>query len=266
MNFLLRFVPDQRLLYTYKCGNKDGVYETYKKVSRIAKPQVITLFFVDKDFSDILNENYDQYENIFVTDYYSIENYLVDEYMLQRVWNELFHFTNIVLPFAATLDKFQRELQEFYKNFLPIIAWIIHLRRRGYHPNINNLSLIQICSFTDDLILEMKDPSEITDIMERRCGVKTLPDFQMTISSISAELLSLEPKKYIRGKFELWFFVKFIEKLVHVLQESVKGSGGTLRVSTQIGEGNAVEILGPRANIPTSLDKFLRNNLRSVVS
>src|SRR6478672_1634606 len=73
IGFLHRFISDPKYLYTYKCGKKLNVYETYAKVVS-ASPQGIVLFFVDKDFSDILRESYPRSENIYVTDHYSIEN------------------------------------------------------------------------------------------------------------------------------------------------------------------------------------------------
>jgi hypothetical protein len=261
--FLLRFISDQKYFHIYKCGSKNGVYETHGKITHLGKPQIITLFFVDKDFSDILDENYEKSENIFVTDYYSIENYLVDEQMLRRIWDELFHLRNIALSFETIVERFRQELKRFYDLFLPITAWIIHSRRNQNRPNVNNVKLAQICSLDDDLTLQCAEFDESMKAMERMCGVETSADFSMMISTIITDLISLEPKKYIRGKFELWFFVKFIEKIEEVLRKSILDRGGSLRVSTKIGESNAVEILGPRARIPSSLETFLRNNLRS---
>lgn len=66
---------------------------------------------------------------------------------------------------------------------------------------------------------------------------------------------------YIRGKFEMWFFVKFTEKLTRMLQRAISDRGGKMGVKTQITEGNAIEVLGPRLQIPLSLEKFLHQNM-----
>jgi hypothetical protein len=79
--FLHRFIPSSKRLFPYRCGSKANVYDTHSKVMS-APPKGIVLFFVDKDFSDILNENYPAADNIYVTDYYSVENYVVTEDML----------------------------------------------------------------------------------------------------------------------------------------------------------------------------------------
>jgi hypothetical protein len=75
------------------------------------------------------------------------------------------------------------------------------------------------------------------------------------IDLVVKDLLSLEPKIYIRGKFELWFFVKFVVKLEELVPE--------VKLRVPIGENSAVRLLGPRLQIPSSLEKFLRGNISS---
>src|SRR5437016_2126039 len=113
-NFLLRFISNPELLHSYKCGNKKGVYDAYQKIRANKMLNKKVVFFVDKDLSDVLDESYPVATNIYVTDYYSIENYLVTEDMLLRVWNELFRFSNVEIDFRQTREKFQIELKRFY--------------------------------------------------------------------------------------------------------------------------------------------------------
>jgi hypothetical protein len=261
--FLRRFAPHPNCLHSYKCGNKANVYATYSKIM-LASPKGKVLFFVDKDFSDILNENYPTAENIYVTDYYSIENYLVSEDMLVRIWEETFHFPNALMDVGSTREKFLQELERFYIFMLPISAWIICLRRRGLSLNLNNVRLARLLSINSDLTIEirreMKFPGEF-NYLEQMCGITTpsecWADFDLTVK----ELAKLNPKIYIRGKFELWFLVKFVERLLEVLQRAISDAGGNISVKTQINEDNAIEVLGPRLQIPPSLEKFLLQNI-----
>jgi len=63
------------ICYSHICGDKYKVYEMYVKITnRFTKSRC--LFFVDKDFSDYLEQNYPYDEHIYVTDFYSIENFL----------------------------------------------------------------------------------------------------------------------------------------------------------------------------------------------
>ena len=68
------------------------------------------------------------------------------------------------------------------------------------------------------------------------------------------------PKKYTQGKFELWFFVSFCNNLL----ETMKKSGKRIKIRTNIGINNAIEILGPRLNQPAELKSFLTNRFKSM--
>jgi hypothetical protein len=139
---------------------------------------------------------------------------------------------------------------------LPITAWVIHLRREGQWPTLNNVNLSDIFSFNEELILEKKNEIKQVDeisIWEKMCNVNTPAGCQSAIELVSKDLSALEPKMYIRGKFELWFFVKFIVKLEELVPE--------VKLGLPIGENSAVKLLGPRLQIPSSLEKFLRGNI-----
>jgi hypothetical protein len=210
------------------------------------------------------NEEWEGAQDIFVTDYYSIENYLVSEEMLYRVWTELFHFKNITLDFSEIhLEKFREELGRFYQYVLPLIAWITYLRRKEKRPNVNNISFQRFFYFRNDLTLEkseeLRELGEIR-LLEQICGEETPAEWLEESRTIMAELSALTPKTYIKGKLELCFFVRFVEKLRRIVDNSISGSG-RVGVRTQLTEENAIEILGPRLTIAHSLEEFLLKNL-----
>jgi Protein of unknown function (DUF4435) len=256
MNFLHRFSKNQEV-YTYLCKNKKGVYEAYRMTLKVHY-SAITLFFVDKDHSDVLGEECEQAPNIYVTDLYSIENYLVSVYMLERVWKELFRFSGIMEFNSRHRAKFEEELNRFYEFTTPLMAWVICLKRQGKSPIINNISISKFFTITKELTLEWKDEAQPMgkriSILENLCGEKTPEDKFDIRPIIDYELLYLHPKSYIRGKLELEFFVKFINTLLDSLTPLVT-------TKTRLTEDNALEILGPRALIPQSLEKFLQMHL-----
>lgn len=273
VNFIQRFASNQEV-YTYLCKNKKGVYETYGKILK-ASYRVTALFFVDKDHSDILNEQWEQAPNIYVTDFYSIENYLVSVYMLERVWKELFRFSGMMDFNSRHRAKFEEELQRFYAFTTPLMAWIICLKRQGKFPIINNITISRDFNITKELTLEWKEDvqkmGESLLLLETLCKEKT-PEEGIDIKSIiNHELQALHPKSYIRGKLELQFFVKFINTLLGSLNHSVLANDENkstktplVTTKTQLTEDNAVEILGPRALIPRSLEAFLQEHLSLV--
>ncbi|HEY0738661.1 MAG TPA: DUF4435 domain-containing protein [Herpetosiphonaceae bacterium] len=263
--FLRTYIDDPKKIHVYKCGNKNQVYTTYSKIVQRNDIQNIVLFFVDKDLSDILNEQYVVAPNIYVTEYYSIENYLVSEEMFVAVFVETFQFAynSGLVDFMPFYIIFQRELKRFYGYLLPIMAWIIFLKRNGYRPTLNDIDLSQVFVFNEELVLEtresVKKDGEIA-IIGRKCGVSNVVIPSASIDAIIAELTLLDPKKYIRGKFELWFFVKYIEKLIDIFGK-MQHLTGKVNVKTRISESTAVAFLGPRLRVPPSLDAFLSFNL-----
>jgi len=222
MNFVYRFSNNQDV-YTYLCQNKKGVYETYGKTLK-SHYRAITLFFVDKDHSDILAEKWEQSSNIYVTDLYSIENYLVSAYMLERVWRELFRFSGIMEFNSRHRAKFDEELKRFYQFTTPLMAWVICLKRQGKSPVINNISISRFFNITKELTLEWKNEVQQTSksisLLETLCREKTPEEGFAIKSMVERELLVFHPKSYIRGKLELQFFVKFVNTLVDSLNHN----------------------------------------------
>jgi hypothetical protein len=72
---------------------------------------------------------------------------------------------------------------------------------------------------------------------------------------VEEELERREPKTYIRGKWELWFLVRFIGAFMQVLREHVPG---TPRIhGIPITMTNAIDVLAPRTESPGALRAFL---------
>ncbi|MBK9210336.1 MAG: DUF4435 domain-containing protein [Anaerolineales bacterium] len=126
--FIAQYIKEGKHLKAYKCGNKEEVYKTYEKVVESGRDNIIVIFFVDKDFSNYLGETFPASPKIHVTDYYSIENYIVSNEMLLRVWEEIFNFTNVTFPYAKVEKQFQQELVRFYDWSLFLSSWIIYVK------------------------------------------------------------------------------------------------------------------------------------------
>lgn len=260
LSFLLQVVSDISKIHIYRCNNKQGVYETYKKAMRLTKKPSHVLFFVDKDHSDLMGEVYETAVNIYVTDFYSIENYVVSEAMFRRVWEDFFNIINLTIDYEVIVSKFREELQRFYKFALPLSAWILFNKRKGLKPNLNNVKLSELYTFGQDLTLQTASTLKIINHLDRVCGIDcpNEPPFEFLL--LMNELETIEPKRYIRGKYELWFFVKFIEKLILALNAETNNKNPAVKIRTQISESNAIEILGPRVQLPQSLRNFFREN------
>lgn len=260
LNFLNHYTEDRYQLFIYKCGNKKSVYETYEKIYAHGFPEFILLFFVDKDLYNFLDIKTPVSDNIFVTDYYSIENYLVNDYSLQRIWFDILHLPNQDGQFEIVRAKFIAELRKFYEIFQPIMCWIIYTMRCNLKPNFNNINVTKLLIFDDQLELNIL-PDNILAELEKCCGINTPENFENEVGEIKREIEKHDPKMYVRGKFELWFLVKFVEKLIPIIRNCYQNEGEKIKVVTVITEENAIEILGPRIPIPQTLSSFLSSHL-----
>jgi len=260
--FILRVIQESRPYFSYCCGNKAGVLKAHEKIQARGRTAIIAIFFVDKDHSDLLGETQPHSNNIYVTDYYSIENYLVTEAMVRRMFIDLLSFPQSSQDLDELISRFSVSLQSFYDLMIPIMAWILYLRRRQIYPNLSNIKLSRIFRLEDDLqpiIIQGENPPLVQ--LEQLCGVSTPDTFGADASSVIAELAAIEPKRYLRGKFELWFLVHFFERSIELLNTKLANTGKTRKLRTQVSETTAVEVLGPRAETPTSLQRFLNTNI-----
>lgn len=258
--FISHHIQDNKQLKAYKCGNKEEVYKTYEKVIESGRGTATVIFFVDKDFSEFFGEVFPVSSKIYITDCYSIENYIVSAEMLFRVWEEIFSFTNVSFDFAKVEKQFRKELAQFYTWSLFLSAWIIYVRRNGEKPVLQNIKMSKVCKINDHMKFEGEENKKTQTYVEKVCSISALSGFGKELKTLLGEISRYEPKRYVRGKFELWFFVKFINQLYEVTRKQLS-KGESLKMRTQISEENAIEILGPRTKIPESLKAFLKANI-----
>jgi len=267
-NFLNQKLNNEFQVFHYRCGNKDKVYDNYKKMDWTVLNKNRVLFFVDKDFSEILNLIYPVDENIFVTKYYSIENYLVNVDIFHRILRELLHINNDEVIIQLTAKFIEQHL--IFCNLMHLItAWILYHRRKKSDFNLNNLSLKPIFSINDKLNIYKKNKinnQKLFKYLDEQTGIVTPPNVwkdivyeYRTIKNIS------EPKYYLRGKFEIWYLTEFCNSIVDFLNQDVKKGDKKTKFKVNFTHSNAVEILGPRLKIPDDLELFLTSNIDKVM-
>lgn len=258
VNVIKRFAAADRKIHVYQCGSKANVFDAFHKVSDRVGDAGTVLFFVDKDLSDILGEVYVEAPNIYTTEYYSIENYLVSEEMLETIWQDILRPKEEIVDFRVVLEKYREEYIRFCGFMVSVMAWVICMRKLNQKLNLNNVSLSKIYIINDEMTLELSAEAKSsgeTVLFESMCNTKTHADCTKYYNDVILMLQNTSPKSYIRGKFELWFFVNFTSKLLRILHDM----GVKSRV--QLMEASAVEFLGPRMNPPQSLLQFLALNI-----
>lgn len=206
--------------YYFLIGNNFFTTYGYKKF----------LFFVDKDFDCILKITHsDLKENIFITDLYAIENYLTLDKSIDNILENLF---DIKIPIIRTeiIEEYHTLRLKFSDPLLRITALFIAQRQRditvegnaGFKLKKLNMDMfftIKNCVVTPKLpILDIDQttfslPQEYIELFNAYSGdIENVPI--QTIKDIYQEIKTYpENRHIIRGKFDLWFFINFLNYL-----------------------------------------------------
>lgn len=256
-----RFAEQKGLsVETIILGNKKEVLNAYDYLEKRFPNHPKIMFFVDKDHDDLIGENRGTKteQGLFVTQYYSLENYLVSETAIAAILTDFWGWDSSNKAIAIACQKFDQFQQDYPQVFLPLMAWLLATRRLGEKPNINN---IQISILTIDINYKMMLNCEpdIYTYLGIVCHVNIQPD-PMTIDSTIRELEALPTKVWLRGKQELWCLIRFLSRL----EEEVKTGQIKLKIRSQININNIVELLSPRLPCPSDLRDYLDNRLGSL--
>jgi hypothetical protein len=157
-------------------------------------------------------------------------------------------------------EEFGEGLRRFYDLVLPIMAWILTVRRRGQRPNLRNVELKELFRFDEQLHICKRLKRNRIAYLCTVTGVTPAPGMALEIRTVLAEVRSRNPKSVIRGHFESWFFVDYIKGLfarIRTEAERQKGSAATIpAVEHKSFVPLAVVVIPP----PSELDVFLAAN------
>lgn len=162
-------------------------------------------FFVDRDFDDLRGQQ--ESKNIFMTDAYAIENYLVDEDVLNELLKNEF---NCHLEISNAND-IKLVFRKLYERFLELTYQInLHLFV------IRKLGLKLTCPLPEKItkIVEIS----LDDVKYKNCELISLvrSEREISLDEINFyrdEFNNLTPALRYRGKFAMMFFMKWLEEL-----------------------------------------------------
>jgi Protein of unknown function (DUF4435) len=257
VNFIHGTCPQGWRMHYYRCGSKSRVCDVWRNAMQYDQNRL--LFFVDKDHDDFVGPRdvAESASNVFVTDYYSIENYLVDQVILRRFLRDIIHLDLSGVEEDAIANVFNEQRDIFYRHSLWISAWIICARRYGIPAHVANVEMDDLFEVATDMTLRRRAVGRDA-YLRSKCSVATGCTWREVLH-VARQLRNLAPKTHIRGKFDLWFLVAFLHRLPGLLAMLY---GATVhRVRTPVTRNNAVEILGPRLPVPPSLQQFLIDRL-----
>lgn len=256
--FLRNSVARDRRLCTYHCGSKKSVYLVHPKVVTRTIDGDLVLFFVDRDFDELISVRRPSMHEVFVTDWYSIENYLVTEEMVERIWAEILRQPTGGEDLEQVLASFREAATLFSAWYEEIAAWIVHQRRNTSTAQLNNLEMRRLFKIKADLTLERLVPEdELIRKCAEYCLTETPESWARERGAVLAELATQPSKRKIRGKCELWLLVAYTKVVRDLLVHAHSEAGRSLSAALDLTESNALEVLGPRVPLPESLRDFL---------
>lgn len=207
-------------LHHYNCNGKGNVIKVHKLVNNheaYSKSKI--LYFVDKDF-----EENNLHHTIYVTPYYSVENfYTIDEAFENILINE-FNIPKSCITYKESLDIYIKCKKLFHENIIILNSWLScqndyrteHVTSTrlniddtlkkffGYDifEKIVNVDLVNI-TFPE----ELKNRETIEEIFSD--SPKIIADkFERKVTSFK----SSNKSEVFRGKFEMKFLVSFLRR------------------------------------------------------
>lgn len=241
-----------------KANSRKNVTQTYDSVDwTIFSPNRV-FFFLDRDLSEITGEYTPCASNVYVTDYYSIENSLFNE---QLFWVTLKVFYNLddfdETEFSILSELYQKARFEHENAFITIMGWIVYWRTNKFHCNLNNLNsedFFVVNQGTFSLKEEYKDDKVLGQTIHSICGV---PYNERDISEAVEQIKNHGGiQKCIRGKYVRAFFVKFLNSVITSLP-LILSDKHKPKAIVSIGQNNALQLLCGYMATPESLHKFL---------
>ena len=259
-NKIESLLPDEWDIDIKPAGNKKLVLELYRCFdwTRFNRKQII--FFIDRDLDEFFGVNLPNECNIYVTDNYSIENDIVNRRTTRSILLDICNLSSLpVEDLNNLLTLFDKQLALFCNYMIEIMSWIIYWKREGKKPSLNNIIMKHVYRFRQGKLQVIQRPKRFAGCAEyihNQCNIRYNPTVDL-INITNEFCASGGPKKYIRGKYLLWFQVEFIRSVHRSILILCPKIDSQPRIRVTISTKNAIVNFAPRTRIPSSLKSFL---------
>lgn len=205
--------------------------------------------FVDRDFDDLKGR--ENHPNIFMTERYAVENYVVCEKVLEEILKDELHChaqpevrRNVIAHFANAYKNFQVMVKDI--NFLIYCA-------RKLRIDIDSMpkKMSKIASISLGGMQPADPPCESYIELQRQITAEEA-------EGLRAEFDALESPHRLRGKFLLLFFSKWIELLaIERLRQETHLMSALPKVTKVGASVFSIGSLASRSSFPEGLELFL---------
>jgi Protein of unknown function (DUF4435) len=247
-------------LHLYDCGGKKNVVEVRDAIKSDGYDIEKCLFFVDRDFDDLLGSQVVIDERTYITDGYSIENDISTIDAARIVVSEILGISQANPEFKNIENSLTAGYSVFHREVRPLIAWILAARALGCGPNLSNTAGLKgVVSIVGGVPILTK--KGFKDFKRKVVVNDRVPHFSEILAWRRLLCLSAT-KKWVRGKYEIWFFhaaLLFAIEEINTKRKMLKSP--LIRIPSALKEGRIFEILGGRTSPPESLQNFLQSSL-----
>lgn len=247
---------------TVTAGEKSTVIELYETIDWCRYDKKRLLFFVDRDYTDYLNESQRiSGDNVYVTDGYSIENSLLDvDTAISLSRRACTNNRQLLQEDEEAITKCYKESKrEAARILLPLAAFQILSLRYGYRYNADDFNPERYLNASNGNI-SLRDVTEVggaDNIISML--LKSLPQASFTNDDVKEILSQIEESSsyemVVRGKYRLRVFRMWLKSLEQIPLPSL----ATLKTGT-ITNSLIMHIMAV-SPAPYSLRDFFNKNL-----
>lgn len=239
----------------FVCDGKSGVLTALEFVERSKPAANRTLFFVDSDFDSFIPISSCQSPRLFTTSFYSIENHMVSCEAVRIILCELAHIDPDDARVAIAAKQYAMLTRKFARFMRRYAAAAICARRDGISVNLNNVNLGKAFHFSDACELSERDcvAVELSKMSGLACGIIPVENIKIQMRALKID----EYKKWMRGKYELWIFIGFINRIWHALIGEPATGTRRIEKSFDLTESNIFRLLSGRVRYPHELLDYL---------
>ncbi|MGT8905296.1 DUF4435 domain-containing protein [Bacillus safensis] len=258
----------------YSCDGKRNLLKLHKKISSYEEYNALSkAFFIDKDYGLETIEVDDQ---VYITPYYSIENFYVNQNSFKRLIIKEFGINIFEDDFKKVTEDFASQYKEFLKIISPLNAFIYSFLKAEEEIIIDKFRLADFIDIKVDTVIKLKDTGFDSlktyykeklerDITRRKQHAENnLNKFNAVIDKVENDFFNnlqkvLDNKETLtHGKIALFFLIKFIEDLKLVNKKSNYFSRKRQSVYIDIQSNNILSNLSQYAQTTDCLIFFLK--------
>ena len=228
-HFLNDYIDTDCELEEIVAGCKNNVLKLHREFDweRFDERQIV--FFVDRDLSFWLNENSNYGKNVFVTDGYSVENYVANEQTF-RHW--LLKFEGFARASKAEIDSmvlvYKNLNAEFNMAMMSIMAKAVIAKKHDKSVVLDKYKLSRYLSFNIENDCVIYQIGEVNDIYEK--WQLTAEDEKDILDQIQ-KFMRYNEHYSVRGKWAVYFMAQLGEYMRMNADFFAPSLGGQKKIS-----------------------------------